>query len=148
MASTYVSREVTRDALVALFDANAIWNAVYGYVPKATTLDGKWPLLVVTSAGTRQDMLSISNNPTYYTFACVSFVLMDDEASWNEDDAEDKIDEIDKIFRQIIRDNASGNAFAHSVRFADTQSRTDYMMLDGRGYRTEQWMIVTEAKNT
>jgi hypothetical protein len=141
MATTFVSREQTRDGLVTLFDANAVWQVVYGYVPKATSIDGQWPFLIVTSAGTEQDMAGESLNPTKYTFACVSFVLTDDEGTWNEDDAEDKLDEIDKIFRQIIRDNAAGGAFADALTFADSQSRTDYMTIGGVGYRTEEWII-------
>ena len=144
MATTFVTREQSRDGLVTLFTAVAnAWSVVYGYVPKATSLDGKWPFLIITSAGTDQSMLQESFNPARYVFSCVSFVLMDDEADWKEDDAEDKLDDLDKKFRQTVRDNAAGGAFADAITFADDQSRTDYMHLDGRAYRTEEWIITT-----
>jgi hypothetical protein len=139
--TTFTSREVARDGLVALFTADGTWQAVYGYVPKATTIDGQWPFLVLTSAGTLQGMAGESYNPTEYTFSAVSFVLMDDNADWNEDDAEDKLDELDQKFRQIIRDNPTAGTFADALMFADNQSRTDYAIVGGVAYRTEEWLI-------
>lgn len=140
----FVTRKTIRDGLVALFTANDSWEVVYGYIPKVTTIDGKSPLLVITSAGTDQSMAGLNTNPAEYTFTFVSFVRMDDSVSggtWSEDDAEDKLDELDTVFRQVVRDNAGGGSFADSLMFADTQSRTDYAMIDGVGYRTEEWIL-------
>lgn len=144
MATTFISRETTRDGLVALFIADGSWQKVFGYFPTENDIDGQDPFLIITSAGTEQDMAGDSYNPTKYMFFFTSFVLMDDSdvgGSWTNQNAEDKLDELDKKFRQIVRDNPNGGAFADALTFADGQSQTDTIKLYGVLYRTEMWVL-------
>jgi len=65
--TTFPSREAARDALVALFVANNSWKAVYGYAPPAKIIaDGQFPILIIRSRGTRQEMASLNTNPRSY----------------------------------------------------------------------------------
>ena len=145
MATTFISREISRDALVTLFTADGSWQKVFGYFPTENDIKGQDPFLVIISAGTDQDMNSISMNPTKYMFAFTSFILMDDSDSggtWTNQNTEDKLDELDKKFRQIVRDNPTvGSNPSALLKFADGQSQTDTITLYGVLYRTEMWIL-------
>lgn len=144
MTTTFVSREQTRDGLVTLFTTYGKWQKVFGYIPNEDDIDGQEPLLVIMSAGTIQDMKAVSFNPASYIFTFTSMVLMDDTdvgGTWTSDNAEDKIDQLDTKFRQIVRDNSTGGDFADSLTFANTQSQTDTIVLYDVLYRTEMWVL-------
>lgn len=113
--TTYTSRETVRDALVTLFTADGTWQSVLGYEPK--TLDGLSPVLTIISAGTDYDELSGGVNPTEFRFRARSYILVEDQnapSSWGPAQAEDKLDELEKIAREIIRDNAPTGSYGMS----------------------------------
>lgn len=76
-------------------------------------------------------------NPSSFRFLCMTMVLAyDDAANWGSDDAEDKLDELDQLFRQTIRNNAGGSTFASQLRFG-TPSQVDDVVIGGKPYITE-----------
>lgn len=123
--TTFPSREVTRDALVALFVANNSWKHVLGYAPPAKLIaDGQFPILVVRSRGTRQEMQNLNTNPRGYRFSLQNWVLATSEISgdsWTSDEAEDLLDTLDQTLCQIIRDNVSNSSLG-IIRFASEYS--------------------------
>ena len=123
--TTFPSRETARDALAALFVANNSWKGVYGYAPAAKIIaDGQFPILIIRSRGTSQEMANLNTNPRSYRFSLQSWVLATSEVSgdsWTGDEAEDLLDTLDKTLCQIIRDNVS-NAAWDNIRFASEYS--------------------------
>lgn len=137
--TTFVTRETARDALVALFIATTKWESVYGYMPGA--FDEESPVLTIRSGGTQQSMESFDVNPTEYQYVLKSFVLLDDKAGWTSPNAEDKIDELDQTFRQVIRENAGGILGGDWLKFQAGLSSTGFVIIDGETYRTEEWTV-------
>jgi len=142
MVTTLVTRETIRDGLVTLATATGKWQAVYGYVPKDNAVRGQSPFLVILSLGTLQSMESEGKNPAEYSLSVMSHVLMNDKGSWTEANAEDKLDELDKVLRQLIRDNASGSSYCDAFTFLASPSQTDFVMIGGEQYRTEARVII------
>lgn len=137
--TTFVTRETARDALVTLFTADGTWQAVFGYLPADSELDGQSPSLTIRSGGTQQEMASLHVNPTAYRFLLRSLVLSNDGASWTESDCEDKLDELDRQMRQVIRDNADLSTGSDYLRFDGSSSTTGYSLIgDGVLWRWEE----------
>ena len=143
--TTFQTRELIRDDLVTLFTANGSWQSVYGYFPGTNEMKGKTPVLVIRSRGTSQDMAGAVTNPTAYRFVLSSFVLAYSENSadnWTSDDAEDKLDELDKVLRQVIRDNAGGGSYADRFEFEPGYSQVDDIIIEGLPYIVESRGII------
>lgn len=118
MPTTFQSREAVRDELVTLFTSNGSWQAVYGYFPGTDAFVGLSPILTIQSMGTEQDMAGQDTNPASYRFVITSWVLaFSEDGSWTAAQAEDKVDELDKVTRQVIRNNAGGGTNADQYRF-------------------------------
>ena len=123
--TTFPSRETARDALAALFVSNGSWQAVYNYGAAGKIIaEGNSPVLIIRSRGTQQSMAGLSTNPRSYRLSLQSWVLATSEIAadnWSSDDAEDKVDTLDQVLCQIIRDNVS-NAAWDNLRFASEYS--------------------------
>ena len=145
MTTTFQSRELVRDELVTLFTANNSWQNVYGYFPSANEIVGKTPILVILSAGTRQDMAGVWSNPSSYRFRCLSFVLADsDSDNWTSANAEDKLDDLDRAFRQVIRTNMGSLTNADLLRFDEAYSERVDVDLGGKPYIREERNIIAD----
>lgn len=145
MTTTFQSRELVRDELGALFTSNASWQKVYQYAPSLNEIKGKTPILIIRSRGTRQDMAGVETNPTSYQFLLSSWVLAySEDGGWTSANAEDKIDELDKTIRQIIRDNAAGGTNANLYRFDPGYSEVIDTIIEGVPYIIETRIIHAE----
>ncbi len=150
MTTTFVSRKPIRDGLVALLIASGGWQKVFGYIPTEDEIDGQEPLLVIMSAGTEQEMDTIALNPSEYIFSFTSMILMDDTdvgGSYDSQDTEDKLDELDQKLRQVIRDNAVGAGLADQLNFVGGASQTDTITLYDVLYRTETRAILARHES-
>lgn len=112
--TTFTTRELVRDALVSLFTANATgagqFQAIYGYFPSVNEILQASPLLIIRARGTAQEFKVQETNPTSYRILFTTMVLAyDGNASpvWTSALAEDKLDDLDRLVRQVVRDNAS-----------------------------------------
>lgn len=143
MTTTFITREIARDALVALYTTDNSWDLVFGYIPSADEIGKRSSFLAVSSAGTDPKMSGLDMNPTKYHFALRSFIRVSDTdqgGSWTEADCENRLDELDRVVRQVIRDNpGSGN---YNYIFLEGPSTTGYQVLGGIEYRVEERTII------
>lgn len=117
MPTTFQSRELVRDELVALFTANGNWQNVYGYVPAVSAFESKYPILLIRGRGTEQRLNNQDNNPALYRMVLINYVLADSAGGITSATAEDELDRLDKIIRQVIRDNAGSLTTADNLYF-------------------------------
>lgn len=139
MVTQFTSRELVRDELVSKFVANGAWVGVYGYEPSVDEVKGTSPFLIIRSRGTSQDMSGEFTNKTGYRFTVSSWVV----ASSPTDNtitsaiAEDELDNLDKIVRQVIRDNAGGMTTSDYLAFEDGVSQVSDVIVNGLPYMVE-----------
>ncbi len=141
MVTQFDSREASRDGLVALFVAEGSWQKVFPYQPTAKEIDNQWPLMIINSVSTLQDMPSESLNPTTFTFIVTSFVATQDNVAWETPDAADLVDELDQTTRQIVRDNTTAGTFADGINFVATPSNVSIIELHHVNYLAEMRLI-------
>ena len=141
MVTTFDSREASRDGLVALFVADNSWQKVFKYQPTENEIDGQWPLLIINAVSTFQEMQSLEKNPSVFTFIVTSFVPTTDNVAWETEEAADLTDTLDQTTRQIIRNNASGGAFADAILFVPTPSNVSIVELHRVNYLAEMRLI-------
>lgn len=138
--TTFVTRETVRDSLVTLFTATAKWDIVYGHQPK--TFDKRASALTIRSGGTRWEMAGLNTNPTAYRLILKSYLLVDDDTgNWDASETEDRLDEIDRLVRQTIRDNVASVSGADYLLPDDGASDTGYAIISGDLYRFEEWVV-------
>lgn len=144
--TTLLSRKTARDALVALFTAQDLWEGgVFGYVPKDSAVKGKSPVMFITSFGTDQTMAGRNLNPATYTFTVWSMVLSSTpDESQTESLAEDDLDNLDRVVRQVVRDNSGALGSNLILGFSDGRSRTFFLPIGGEKYIVEQFQITVK----
>lgn len=141
--TTFQTREAVRDELVSLFQTNGSWQVVYGHFPSVAETEGKTPILVIRSRGTSQVFAGEHTNPAQYRFLISSFVLAySEDDSWTSANAEDKLDELDKVVRQVIRDNAGGGTYADNFLFEEGFSDVSDIVIEGLPYIVETRVLV------
>ena len=146
--TTFQSREAVRDELGTLFTSAGNWQEVYNHFPSVDEMKGKTPILIIRSRGTDQDMANLNTNPATYRFLLSSWVLaFSDSDSWTSANAEDKLDELDKVLRQVIRDNAGGGSNADLYRFEAGLSQVDDVIIEGMPYIVETRAILADLVN-
>lgn len=138
MVTTFTSRELVRDELKALFVANASWAQVFSNGAALRDFLGQSPLLMIRSRGTSQVFATLDTNPATYRFLISSWVLAYRASdNWDNTEAEDKLDELDKTVRQIIRNNAGSMTYANVLSFEEGPSQVDDIIIEGLGYIVE-----------
>lgn len=138
MVTTFTSRELVRDELAALFVANGSWQNVYHQATGMNAFLGKSPVLIIRSRGTSQAFETLDTNPTAYRFLVSSWVLAYRASdNWDNTEAEDKLDELDMIARQIIRNNAGSMTYANNLYIEEGFSQVDDIITEGLGYIVE-----------
>lgn len=143
MVTTFTSRELVRDELAALFVANGSWQNVYHQGASLNSFSGKSPILIIRSRGTAQEFANLENNPTSYRFLLSSWVLAYRASdSWDNTEAEDKLDELDKVVRQVIRNNAGSMTTANILYFEEGMSQVDDVIIEGLGYIVETRAVI------
>lgn len=144
MPTTFTSRELVRDELASKFVSNGSWNAVYQYHPSVEDVLNTHPFLVIRSAGTQQDMYNEWTNKATYRFAIISYVLAyspNPSDTWTSALAEDKLDELDKVVRQIIRNNAGSMTTCDDLLLDNGLSQTQDVIIEGVPYIRESRFV-------
>ncbi len=138
--TTFTSRETIRDAVYTLFSsyAPATFKAVYNNWPNVGQAKGQSPVLMITSSGTGQEMAGLNTNPTVFRINLTVLVKATDpaDASFTRATAMDKIDTLDALVRQVIRDNAS-NANWDNITFDSGLTQVDNIIFEGLPYMVE-----------
>lgn len=144
MAST--SREGARKAFAALLDTalvdTNIVEAVYDY--QVGDFDGKASTVVVTSGGIMRVQQSFGTCwHNTYRLDCYLFVLYaDPDSSWTEADAEDKIDDIEAAFADVVM-TGTNDAWDGTPEYAE-QTALAVVQVGGVSYRRELISILLE----
>lgn len=147
MAADSTNRETVRDALLTLLSAALTGasnpaQAVYGYL--VGDFQGQSPVVVVSSAGSQREPFQLKGQRNLLYFNIYVFVLFDDpDTGWDEDDAEDRIDLIEKEIADVVIDNRKTANWTH-IRL-EGRSTVDSMQIGGSEYRREVMTVRIET---
>lgn len=136
MAST--SREGARKAFAALLDTalvdTNIVESVYDY--QVGDFAGAASVIIVTSGGIMRERQSLGACWfNAYILDCYIFTLYaDPDSSWTEADAEDKIDDIEAAFADVVM---SGTNSAWDQALYEERSELAVVSVGGVSYRRE-----------
>lgn len=138
--TTFTSRETIRDAIHALFSgyAPATFKAVYKNWPNVGEAKAQSPVLMITSSGTGREMKGLNTNPTKFRILITVLVKSSDpsDASFTRATAMDKIDTLDALVAQTIRDNA-GNGNWSAINFEEGLTTVENIIFEGLPYMVE-----------
>lgn len=141
--ATLPDRKAVREYIAAqLSTALTAAQSVYDYQPGATTMDGKSPVVTVSSAGTEQRFDSDSYNPATMVFSIAILVKHSDPGgAYGPATSEDVLDNLEQDVRQWIRNNA-GTTSSGGTKLWDNlrpagPSVADYVNILGVWYRRE-----------
>jgi hypothetical protein len=149
--TAFTDREVPSDALKALFVAytgsGQPIEQVYTYVPKITVLGLSSPNLLIISDGTDQDMKSANTNPTDFLFIfSVWIIARRDSDNYTNEQAETQLNALDKLIRQVIRDNTVIVNKWDDIQF-EGRSRIDRIVREGTAFLIETRSIRVHLAN-
>jgi len=134
------NRETKRDAFgtllsSALVGAGKPAQAFYCY--PVGDFGGQSPVVVMASNGTEYEaraVTSVRKNTFYYVI--YTFTLWGEAGTaWGEDDAEDRIDLLEKTIRETISDNLSTDDWAF-IGY-DGRTTVDTVIIAGEEYKRE-----------
>lgn len=135
------SREIVRDALSALLNTALVGagrpcQAFYGY--PVADFQGQSPIVVVSSAGSERDQLTLSTRrKSFFYLNIIIFVLYADAASnWTEANAEDALDTIESVIDETIAANLTNGTTWSDLGY-DGRTRTGNATIGGTQYRYE-----------
>ncbi len=141
-----ISRETARKAFAALLDTalvdTNIVEAVYDY--QVGDFGGAASVIVVTSGGIMRVQQSFGTCwHNTYRLDCYLFVLYADPVSnWTEADAEDKIDDIEAAFADVVM-TGTNDAWDGTPEYAE-QTTLGVVQVGGVSYRRELISILLE----
>lgn len=135
-----VNRETIRDAMATLLNTALVGTGlpaqvVYGY--RVGDLAGQSPVVVVSSAGSERPRFVADGGRTRVYLQVDVFVLYSDESSWGEDEAEDRLDLIEKT----IADTVHANQVTTNWQAADYAARTERIDVEVGGLEYAREMI-------
>lgn len=150
--TTFTSRETIRDAVYTLFSgyAPATFKAVYNNWPDVGQAKGQSPILMITSSGTGQGMANLNTNPTEFRLMLTVLVKThdDSDSSFTRATAMDKIDTLDALVRQVIRDAISGlNPNWDNIAFEGGLTTVENIIFEGLPYMVEAHPIRVYLRN-
>jgi hypothetical protein len=141
-----VNRETVRDAMAALLNTALVGTglpaqAVYAY--RVGDLGGQSPVVVVSSAGSERPRMTAAGGRTTVLLQVDSFVLYSDEGTWGEDDAEDRLDLIEKTIADTLHANQATTNW-QAVDYAAQSERVD-VEVGGLEYAREMILLRVEV---
>lgn len=137
------NRKTARGALATLLTSGLVGTglpckAVFAYRPAIDRIQAlQTPFVFITSASTGDDFGHAVLQDTTFAYDIHSIVLYSDGASWNEDDAEDALDDIEAIVRSTVNANRSTANWNHLTYSGDTNAADLDFDLGGLTYRHE-----------
>lgn len=141
-----VNRETVRDAMAALLNTALVGTglpvqAVYAY--RVGDLGGQSPVVVVSSAGSQRPRMTAAGGRTTVLLQVDVFVLYSDEDAWGEDEAEDRLDLIEKTIAETIH-SSQVTANWQAVDYAAQSERVD-VEVGGLEYAREMILLRVEV---
>lgn len=141
-----VNRETVRDAMAALLNTALVGSGlpaqvVYGY--RVGDLAGQSPVVVVSSAGSERARMTAAGGRTTIRLQVDVFVLYSDESAWGEDEAEDRLDLIEKTIAETVHSNQVTTNW-QAVDYAAPSERVD-VEVGGLEYAREMILLRVEV---
>ncbi len=135
------NRETIRDALTTLLTTALVGtglpaSAVFGYQVGNFTAS---PVVTVSSASSERSDLTAIGGQAIFRLQIDVFVLYTDKGDWNEDDAEDRLDLIEKT----IWDTLQANQRTANWESLDYDGKTECasIVIGGKEWRTERSIV-------
>jgi hypothetical protein len=132
-----LNRRYSRAALTALLETalvnSSLCEAVYGYQP--SDFGGKSPVATVSSAGSMRVKQTRGLDKNEFYFNVHVFTLYSDGSTWNEDDAENAIDNIEAAVSNVVSVNTKTNNWSN-IEISE-RTITDSVEVGGIEYRRE-----------
>lgn len=151
MPANGVNRETIRDAYVALVEAAMVGagkplQAVYGY--QVGDFEDQSPVMVVTSGPSERVKKQLGTlfrdvHVTLYVHTFVAYAI--EGTAWGEDDAEDRLDLIDKEHADLVADNA--NTADWDNLDLDGPTEPGVLTIGGTEYRYERTTVRARVLN-
>lgn len=116
-------------------------QAVYAY--RVGDLGGQSPVVVVSSAGSQRPRMTAAGGRTTVLLQVDVFVLYSDEDAWGEDEAEDRLDLIEKTIAETIH-SSQVTANWQAVDYAAQSERVD-VEVGGLEYAREMILLRVEV---
>jgi len=134
-----VNREVLRDELATVLEAALVGTgkpaqAVYGY--RRGDFQGMTAIVSVLSEGSARHNLPREEGNKVY-LGLYLFVLYSDGADWNEDDAEDCLDEIEALIAETLAVYRRHPGYWQCIDYADRSTREATLIIGGVPYILE-----------
>jgi len=132
------NRETERDRVVTFVNAGMVGSgkplqSCYGYQAVDEWAGEESPTMVISSAGTLRPSGDAGNTEVTFYFNADNFVIYED-GSWTADKAEDKLDEIEKDFFDLL----TANRTSTRKYFYNGPSRAGSVVVKGKEYRRER----------
>lgn len=133
------NRETVRDYLAGLLNAALVGTGkpcqvTYNY-PRADIL-GQTPLVDVASRGSYREHFTGEGTADAFYFDITTLVLYSDGSTWNEDDAEDKLDAIDAAIADVLEANRRVSGYWRMIEQDGKSERVNFL-LNGCWYARE-----------
>ena len=141
------NREVQRDEIARILgvalasDVQEVWNYYKG------DFKGRAVVVIVSSLGSQRPKFTLQGRKLQARYQIVVYVLYGDAAgSWDEADAEDKLDEIEqKIYAALDQYTCNGDFWKSlEVNNPNGFSQIDFVVIGGIEYKRETITIQTE----
>ena len=141
-----VNRETVRDAMATLLETALVGTglpaqAVYGY--RVGDFNGQSPVVTVSSAGSERPPMTARGGRTVVYLQVDTFTLYSDEGSWGEDEAEDRLDLLEKTIAETLHGNQV-TANWQAVDYAARSERVD-VEIGGLEYAREMIPLRVEV---
>lgn len=141
-------RKDIRAQLQSLLEAGLVGDGkpvqvVYG--GQVADFQGQSPVVVIASAGSERRRWTFKGGRALHRFKIFVFVLYKDaEAGWDEEDAEDLLDDIEESIAGILDANAGKCDYWQSLTY-DAASECAGVPVAGEEYRVETIFVVAQA---
>lgn len=129
------SRKETRQALAQLLTTE-VTSAKKVYAFQKAKLKGQTPVLCVTSAGSARTRQTLAGSGATFTLDIHSFVLYADGGSWTEEQAEDRLDDLEQQISAVVDKYAKSTSWAR-LTYADRSDARSPVTLEGITYLHE-----------
>jgi hypothetical protein len=147
MTTTFQDVDLVVTEIAGLFTTNGSWQTVFDYFPGVDAIKGYTPVLIVDDNGVATDFANLFTNPVEYRLTVQSWVIAYIEGEWTVNQATAKRRELNKVIRQIIRDNAGGTTYTDSLRFEDGFSERSSVIFEGLPYLIERFGVIARLNS-
>jgi len=133
---TTANRKLIRTALAEVLGREITHaQAVYAY--QKAKIAGQTPVLCVTSAGSAREPITMQGSSLTALLDIHVFVLYSDSASgWTEEDAEDRLDDIEQQVATVVDQYRRSTAWSR-LAYAERSDARSPIVLEGSTYLHE-----------